>query len=175
MNKQLSIKRIAVIALLAALLTIGRLAFAMIPNVQPNTIILMIASFVLGPLQGLLLAILSTATTNLFLGHGIWSIGQMVAWGIIAVISGFLGRFRQHIPWWTLVCIAGLFGMLFGFIMSIILGGIMIQNFWAYYLSGLPFDLYHAIGNVFFFVVLYKPLLYILEKQLDTSPKKQVT
>jgi energy-coupling factor transport system substrate-specific component len=161
------------LALLAAVLTVGRLAFAMIPNVQPNTVILIIAAFVLGPIQGILLAILSTMTTNLFLGHGLWSFGQMIAWGFIAVMSGLLGKYRHRIPWWIMTAYAGFCGFLFGLIMSIIMGGIMIQKFWPYYLSGLPFDLNHAAGNIIFFAVLYKPLLFILEKQLNLDIKNK--
>jgi energy-coupling factor transport system substrate-specific component len=168
MNK-LAVRRITIIALLAAILTIGRIAFAMIPNIQPNTTILILASFVLGPVQGLILAILSTFTTNLFLGHGLWSIGQMIAWGLIAVLSGLLGKYRHKFPWWILAFYAALCGFLFGFIMSVLMGGIIMQKFWPYYLAGLPFDLNHAIGNVVFFIVLYKPLLYILEQQTNND------
>jgi energy-coupling factor transport system substrate-specific component len=162
-----------IIALLAALLTIGRIAFAMIPNVQPNTTILILASFVLGPIHGLILAIVSTLTTNLFLGHGLWSIGQMIAWGIIAVMSGILGKYRHKVPWLLLTCYAGICGFLFGFIMSVIMGGIIMQKFWPYYLAGLPFDLNHAVGNVVFFIVLYKPLLYIMEQQIKKDSNEK--
>ncbi|WP_253805331.1 ECF transporter S component [Fictibacillus arsenicus] len=171
MNK-LTIRRITIIALLAAILTVGRIAFAMIPNVQPNTTILILASFVLGPVQGLILAILSTLTTNLFLGHGLWSFGQMIAWGIIAVLSGLLEKYRHRMPWWVMSLYASFCGFLFGFIMSVIMGGVITQKFWPYYLAGLPFDVNHAIGNAVFFVVLYKPLLYIMEKQLNNNINK---
>jgi energy-coupling factor transport system substrate-specific component len=166
MNK-LTVRRLTIIALLAAILTVGRISFAMIPNVQPNTTILILASFVLGPVQGLILAILSTLTTNLFLGHGLWTFGQMLGWGIIAILSGLLGKYRHKIPWVLLTIYAGFCGFLFGFIMSVLMGGIIMQKFWPYYLSGLPFDLNHAIGNVVFFIVLYKPLLYVMEHALD--------
>lgn len=162
-----------IIALLAALLTVGRIWFAMIPNVQPNTTILILASFVLGPIHGLLLAILSTLTTNLVLGHGLWSFGQMIAWGLIAVMSGLIGRYRHNIPWMILPLYAGFCGFLFGFIMSVIMGGIIMQKFWPYYIAGLPFDLNHAIGNVVFFVVLYKPLLYVMEHQINKDMNKK--
>jgi energy-coupling factor transport system substrate-specific component len=172
MNK-LTIRRITIIALLAAILTVGRIAFTMIPNVQPNTTIIILASFVLGPVQGLILAILSTLTTNLFLGHGLWSFGQMAAWGLIAVFSGILGKYRHKLPWWILSFYAGFCGFLFGFIMSAIMGGIIMQKFWPYYLAGLPFDLNHAVGNVVFFLVLYKPLLYIMEQQINNDLNKR--
>ncbi|MDR7072584.1 ECF transporter S component [Fictibacillus barbaricus] len=172
MNK-LTLRRMTLLALLTALLTIGRISFAIIPNVQPNTSILIIASFVLGPVQGLILAILSTLTTNLYLGQGLWSIGQMVAWGLIAVMSGYLGKYRHQTPWWILSLYSGLCGFLFGFIISLILGGIVIQKFWPYYLSGLPFDINHAVGNIIFFIVLYKPLMYVMERHLNTGEHKR--
>ncbi|MBY6035653.1 ECF transporter S component [Fictibacillus nanhaiensis] len=168
-----TVRRMTTIALLAAILTVGRIGFAVIPNVQPNTTILIIASFALGPLHGLFLAIISTMTTNLFLGHGLWSFGQMIAWGTIAIISGFLGRYRHHIPWILLILYSAFCGFLFGLIMSIIMGGIMIQKFWPYYLSGLPFDLNHAIGNIAFFIILYKPLLTVMEQQLNKDVTKK--
>lgn len=169
---KLTIRRITILAMLAALLTVGRITFTMIPNVQPNTTILILASFVLGPVQGVILAILSTLTTNFFLGHGIWTFGQMIAWGIIAVMSGLLGKYRHRIPWWIMSVYASFCGFLFGFIMSVLMGGVLTQKFWPYYLASLPFDLNHAVGNFVFFVVLYKPLLYIMEKQINNNIDK---
>ncbi|MFC0188421.1 ECF transporter S component [Fictibacillus aquaticus] len=158
-------KILTLLGVLSALLTVGRIAFTSIPNVQPNTSILIIASFVLGPVYGFVLAVISTITTNMFLGSGIWSIGQIAAWGSIALFSGWLGKHRNIFPFWALVLYAGFCGYYFGIVMTLF-NAIAVDHIWAYYLAGISFDTNHAIGNMIFYGVLAKPLYIIMDKQM---------
>ena len=53
--------------------------------------------------------------------------------------------------------VKGLLGYLYGFIVSLgmaVIGSLNGLGFWAYYVSGLPFDTYHAIGNLVFYPIV---------------------
>ncbi|SDI72954.1 ECF transporter S component [Natribacillus halophilus] len=150
-------KKITLLAVLIALCVVGRIVFVYIPNVQPVSAIIIICSFFMGPVFGLILAVGSAILTNLFLGSGIWTIFQILAWGTIGLFSGWLGVIFPNMKIKSLAFIGALLGYLYGFIVS--LNMLVIANhFLAYYLAGLPFDTYHAMGNLIF-IVLLSPFL----------------
>jgi len=157
------VRRIALLSMFTALLVVGRIYFAFIPNVQPVTAIIIIISFTFGMKDAIIVTTLSTLITNLYLGTGIWTLWQIGSWAFIAVISGLIGRWYERIPSHLLALYAGLCGLIYGFIVSIP-SGLAIGNFWAYYIAGITFDITHANGNILFFYVLY-PILTKLFKR----------
>nr|WP_290443623.1 ECF transporter S component [Sporolactobacillus kofuensis] len=158
-------RKITLIALLAALSIVGRIYMAPIPNVQPSTVIIIITGLVFGARFGLTLALLTSIGSDFILGFGFFTLMQVIAWGAIGLISGFLARFRTRIPIVVMACYAGLCGYLFGFLVSLnmLIGG--VPSFIAYWIMGLPFDSYHAIGNFIFYIILSPILIKLLENE----------
>lgn len=156
-------RKLTIMAMLVALTVVGRLMLTYVPNVQITTTMVIIISFLLSPSQAVMVAVASTLLTNIILGMGIWTIWQIIAWSIIGLISGLIGKIHHKIPLKVLSLYAGFCGMLYGFMVSIPASKIVTDNFWAYYIIGLPFDIGHAIGNVLFFFVFY-PLFFRLFK-----------
>ncbi|MDR4888760.1 ECF transporter S component [Fredinandcohnia sp. QZ13] len=156
----LSVKNLTFLSMLIALSVVGRIMFTFLPNVQPTTAIIIIASLFLGPIYGVIVAVLSSVLSNLVMGMGLWTVGQIFAWGIIGLISGALRKYRDRIPVVVLVIYAVFCGFLFGLVISIPLY-LFSGKFFAYYIAGLPFDMSHAIGNGVFFLILY-PILRLL-------------
>ena len=149
--------RMTLLAMLTALAVTGRIAMAHLPNIQPVTAIIILASFWLGPTSGVILAILVTIVSNIVLGMGIWTIWQILAWSLIGLGAGIARKVWPNIPTW-LLSIYGLWsGFFFGFVISLTMRS-MGQPFWAYYLAGLPMDLNHAISNSVF-ILLLSPVL----------------
>lgn len=146
--------------MLIALSVVGRIMFTFIPNVQPTTAIIIITSLFLGPIYGVVVAILSAILSNLVMGMGLWTFGQIIAWGTIGLISGVMRKYRDRLPVIVLAIYAVFCGFLYGFVISIPLY-LFSGKFLAYYIAGLPFDMSHAIGNGVFFLILY-PILRLL-------------
>src|SRR5215207_3758041 len=69
---------VALVAVLAALAVVGRLAFAAIPNVKPTTDIVLFAGYALGPIPGFAVGAITALASNVFLGQGPWTAWQMV-------------------------------------------------------------------------------------------------
>ncbi|MBM7552424.1 ECF transporter S component [Thalassobacillus pellis] len=155
--------KITLIALLASLAVVGRYALAFIPNVQPVTAIIILGGIWLGPLSAVILALLITFLSNVLLGMGIWTIWQIVAWGLIGFMSGILGKCWREIPLPLLSIFGAFSGLLYGFIISLTMYS-YAGSFWGYYLAGLPFDLYHAIGNAVFIFVLSPVLSKLFQR-----------
>lgn len=155
--------KLTLLAILAALGVVGRYAFTFLPNVQPVTALIIICGIIIGPTATLLLAVLITFLSNMLLGMGIWTVWQIVSWCIIGLISGLMGKFFRHVPVIVLVIYGVFCGYLYGFIISLTTYQVT-GRFWPYYIMGLPFDTYHAIGNGVFILLLY-PFFTFLIKQ----------
>jgi len=166
-----SVKRIALLAIMTALTTVGRLVFSLpfFPNIQPMTALLVIIALNIGIMDSLLVSVLSMLLTNLILGMGPWTVLQMISFAVIILLTGLFkyfytfGTFGNRLLFssWALLT-----GFIYGFIVSFLsfhLYGMI--NFLVYYLNGLPFDILHAVGNFGFFFILEPILVPIIKKR----------
>ncbi|MCD8502387.1 MAG: ECF transporter S component [Bacillaceae bacterium] len=139
---------------------------ASIPNVQPSTMIIIVSSLVFGIRFGLTLTVITVLGSNLVLGLGIHAIMQVIAWGVVAIVSGAMKSFYERVPHILMATFSGVTGFLYGFTVSLnmllILGPI---GFYTYWLAGIPFDLNHAVGNFVFYLSAAPVLLKILSDQ----------
>ena len=83
---------LALVAALAALAVVGRLAFAAFPNVKPTTDIVLFAGFALGAVPGFAVGAVTAIVSNIFLSQGPWTVWQMAGWGAVGVGGAVLAR-----------------------------------------------------------------------------------
>ncbi len=83
---------LALVAALAALAALGRVAFAPLPNVKPTTDIVLIAGLVLGGAPGFMVGAIAGLASNVFFGQGPWTPWQMAAWGAVGVAGALFAR-----------------------------------------------------------------------------------
>lgn len=168
MQSRMGVRRVALLAMLTAVTHVSRLAFQFLPNVQPVTAILLILTFTLGVKDALIVAILSILLSNLTLGMGVWTFAQIASFAVVILLTSLLKPIRQKIPFFIQIFFAGLMGYVYGFIISLVQAPFFgIQNFWVYYMSGLPFDTFHALGNAGFYAVLWPLLVPLLTKFMN--------
>ena len=153
--------QIVTMGLLAAILLIGQVGMAFLPNIEPvSTLIILytlihkkhtfyiIYTFVL--LEGILY------------GFGVWWVSYLYIWSILALITLTLQKIDSALLW---AVISGAFGLSFGALTAIpylISGGPGAA--FAYWTNGIPYDILHCCGNFVLTLILYKPLLPILKK-----------
>ncbi|MFD2045895.1 ECF transporter S component [Ornithinibacillus salinisoli] len=155
--------KLTLLALLAAIAVVGRITLSFVPNIQPVTSMVIICGIILGPVAAVLLGLLTTFLSNMLLGMGIWTIWQIVSWAIIGIVSGLIGKTKKSIPLYGIVLFSILSGYFYGFVISLTQYQIT-GKFLPYYLAGLPYDTYHAIGNAFFITMIYPVLTYFMKK-----------
>lgn len=155
--------KLTLLAIFAAVAVVGRVLFVFIPNVQPVTAMVIITGVLLGPIAGIIIAILSTFLSNMLLGMGIWAIWQIVSWGLIGVIAGIIGKVFTKVPLVLLLLFGVFAGYLYGFVISLTTYQVT-GKFWPYYIAGLPFDTNHAIGNFVFILLLYPTIVYLTKR-----------
>ena len=151
---------VALVATLAALAVVGRLAFAAIPNVKPTTDIVLFAGYALGAVPGFMVGAIAALVSNIFFSQGPWTPWQMVGWGGVgvggAVFAHLLrGREPGRI---ALAAICGLAGFAFGAWMDLYQLTLAthqdLDSYLALSATSLPYNLAHAIGNVVFCLLI---------------------
>ena len=161
---------LALVATLAALGALGRIAFAPLPNIKPTTDIVLLSGYVLGGAPGFVVGAVAALASNLFFGQGPWTPWQMVAWGGIGVGGAALARLSARrlgrIP---LAVACGAAGLAFGVVMNVHLwvnysGDHTAAKLAATFATSLPFDIAHAVGNVAFCLVFGPALVRALQR-----------
>ena len=161
---------IALVATLAALAALGRIAFAPLPNIKPTTDIVLISGYVLGGAPGFMVGAVAALASNLFFGQGPWTPWQMAAWGGVGLAGAGLarvaGRELGRIPLAAACAIASLG---FGAVMNLHLwisysGDHTTAKLAAIFAASLPFDLAHAVGSTLFCLAFGPALVNALSR-----------
>jgi hypothetical protein len=151
---------VAVVAALAALAVVGRLAFAAIPNVKPTTDIVLFAGYALGAIPGFAVGAVTAIVSNIFLSHGPWTVWQMAGWGAVGVSGALLARvLRGREPnRFVLAAVCGAAGLAFGAWMDVYQWTLAARQDLDTYVAvagtSLPYNLAHAAGNVVFCLLI---------------------
>ena len=151
---------LAVVAALAALAVVGRLAFAAFPNVKPTTDIVLFAGYALGAVPGFAVGAVTAIVSNIFLSQGPWTVWQMAGWGAVGVGGAVLAKvLRGREPnRFMLAAVCGLAGLLFGAWMDIYQWTFAARQDLDTYIAvagtSLPYNVAHAVGNVVFCLLL---------------------
>ena len=161
-----SSKEITVIATLAAAAAAGRVLMAPVPDVQPVTVIVVATGVALGASAGIGVGAAAAFVSNFFLGQGLWTPWQMLAWGGCGAVGALLAPLlRRRIPFAIVCC---LLGFAFGFVLD-------VWNWYGFYphtwpsfvarqATGLPFDVAHATGNLALALAAGPELRRLLER-----------
>src|SRR5699024_12763510 len=99
----------------------------------------------------------------MILGMGIWTIWQVITWALICFLSGMIGKYSTKLPLYIIVSFSYMSSYIYGLLISLTTYQVTVK-FLPYYVAGLPFDTYHAVGNAIFMVLLYPFVSYLLRK-----------
>lgn len=168
-NKRHSTKEIALLATLSAIAALGRVPFAVIPNVQPTTFLVIISGYVFGPGAGFAVGALAALTSSFFLGLGPWTPWQMVAWGLAGLTAGLWRHFGKNLSRLLLLIFAVLWGYFYGLIMNTwhwltFIYPLTWQTFTATYAAAIWFDTLHGVGNGVFMWFMGRELIRVMER-----------
>ena len=149
--------------LLAVFGVSGRILLEPIPNVQPVTVLVLLAGAYFGAPRAIALAAtIALASNVLLLGHGPWTLFQAIGWGGVALLGAISANrivVEGNVRIGLLAVIAAISGLAFNWFVSLsILLDVAPSMLIPYLLNGLVFDLYHVAGNVLFVAWMASPL-----------------
>lgn len=162
----LKVKETALLALLSAILLIGQIALGFLPNIEVVTLLIMVYSIVFRKKVFFIIYVFVLAE-GLVYGFGIWWFNYLYVWSIQAVIN-LLFRKQKSVVFWSIL--SGFYGITFGALCSLpyfAIGGPSAA--FAYWVSGLAYDIPHCIGNVALCLVLFRPLYIYCGKAAGKS------
>jgi energy-coupling factor transport system substrate-specific component len=165
-KKKLTTRDIAVMGIMIAVLEASVHAMAPLPNVEPVTLLFILYTLFLGKKVVYILAAY-LLLEGCFYGFGLWWIMYLYVWPLLTFLT-YLFRKQQSV--WFFAIFSGVFGLFFGALCSIpyfFIGG--ISTAFAWWVSGIPFDLIHCVSNFLLCMVLFQPLRYVLSKVLPNT------
>jgi len=152
-------KEIVIDGFLAAVLFALQIALIHFPNIEMVSLMVILYTLVFGK-RVLRILTVFIILEGMFHGFGIWWISYIYVWPILAGLTGLLKK--HHAPDWGYGILSCLFGFGFGLLCSLpyIAGG--LGAVFAWWISGIPFDIVHGISNLVIGLVLFQPLKRIL-------------
>jgi energy-coupling factor transport system substrate-specific component len=162
-----STRELVLYGLLGGLMTASQVAMAALPNIHIVGVLVLLCAQVFG-LRALYPVYIFVTLEILIFGMGLWAINYLYVWAILVLIGVVLKK--THAGRFAWAAAAGVFGMLFGALCAIphyFLGGWSMA--FAYWISGIPYDLIHGVANFALTLILLPPLSRILSQVLQES------
>ena len=178
------VKRVATVGIMAATLECGKLALAVLPNIEVISLLLALYGYVFG-CAGILAAFIFCAIEPLIWGFGPWVISYFLYWPTIPLAFYILAMAKKKkaetpeqkkcvsLPIAPVTLIL-FFTLWFGILTSLIDVGLLTGNYYrffyrfgVYYLRGIPFYITHLVSNTVIFALAFQPLSCVFRKIRD--------
>ena len=157
---KLTVRELALFGILGALTFAAKYAMSFLPNIEPVSLMVMLFAVVFGP-KCLYPIYLYVLMEILFYGISLWNINYLYIWTLLA-LAAYLLRKMEHPLGWAIL--SGAFGLLFGALCGIVdvfIGGFSYAV--TKWVSGIPFDIAHCLGNFTIALLLFNPLRRLME------------
>ncbi len=158
---KLTIREVVLFGVLGALTFGAKYVMSGLPNIEPVSLMVMLFAVVFGK-KWVYPVYLYVVLEILFYGISLWNINYLYIWAVLA-LAALCMRKMQHPLGWAML--SGAFGLLFGALCGIV--DVFIGGFGyavGKWVSGIPFDIAHCVGNFVIALLLFKPLRELLEQ-----------
>ena len=158
---KITVRETVLFGILGAMTFGAKYVMAALPNIEPVSLMVMLFAVVFGK-KWVYPVYLYVAMEVLFYGINLWNINYLYIWAILAVGAYCMRKMQSPLGW---AMLSGAFGLLFGAlcgIVDIFIGGFGYAA--ARWVSGIPFDISHCLGNFAIALLLFSPLRGLLER-----------
>lgn len=158
---KLSVREVVLFGVLGALTFGAKYVMSFLPNIEPVSLMVMLFAVVFRK-KWVYPVYLYVAMEILFYGISLWNINYLYIWAVLALAAYCFRKMEHPIGWAVL---SGGFGLLFGALCAIVdvfIGGFGYAA--TKWISGIPFDIAHCVGNFIIALILFAPLRRLLEK-----------
>ena len=161
---KLTVREMTLFSMLAALTFAAKYVMAVLPNIEPVSLMVMLFGAVFGR-KAFYPIMLYVLMEILFYGLGIWNVMYLYIWPVLGLGAYHMRKVEHPLGW---AILSGIFGLLFGALcmpVDMVMGGIGYAA--AKWISGIPFDIAHCIGNFVIALVLFVPMRKIMKTLYD--------
>ena len=164
--KSMSVKDIAMIGIMAAVLETSKIVLSFLPNIELVSLLIIVYTLNLGFKRTAIIILIFDFVETLIWGIGIWTISYLYVWLILSFVTYcFRNESKKPGSKWTFTIISAIFGLAFGQLCAIttcLVGGLSTAVAW--WISGIPYDIAHCIGNAVICYLLFEPVCRMLKK-----------
>lgn len=160
-STKLTLRELCVLSLLSALMLSLQVAASGLPNIHFTAPIIILTAVFFG-WKCLYSIVLFIMLEGLVWGFGLWWICYWYLWPALAIPAILMRKNRSPLLWAILAAAHGLlFGALYALIYVFVGGWEMVLAKW---ISGIPFDLAHCVGNFVLTLLLFEPLYKVFKR-----------
>ena len=165
----LAVRDLCLVGLMVAVIEACKFAMASLPNIHLTAFWLILFTLSFGK-RSLFAVPVFILIEGAVYGFGLWWVMYLYTWPLLVLVTLLLRRIDDALIW---SIVSGVFGLSFGFLCSfpyffvgLTDGGIAsgFRTAFAYWISGIPFDLLHCVGNFALMLALYRPMTRIMKK-----------
>lgn len=162
-------REICLVGLMVAVIEACKFAMSSLPNVELTSFWLILFTLSFGKRSLPVIPVFILVEGAVY-GFGLWWLMYLYAWPLL-VLAVLLLRRSDSVLTWSLL--SGVFGLLFGLLCSLpyivtgtVAGGLLngLRTAFAWWVSGIPFDLIHGAANFALMWVLYRPMRSVMQK-----------
>ena len=159
-----------------ALIETCKAALAFLPNIELTSFWLVMFTLLMGWKAFIIVPLFIAVEASIY-GPHVWVIMYLYVWPIL-VLQTLLFRKNDNALFWALV--SGFFGLFFGalctpaqviFFMKAKTLEAGLKGGITWWITGIPYDIVHGIGNFVLMLFLYRPIRIAVNK-LKTIPAK---
>lgn len=158
---KIKVREITLFGILGAMTFGAKYVMSGLPNIEPVSLLVMVFGAVFGK-KAVYPVFCYVVLEFLFYGIGIWNVMYLYIWGILGFGAYLLRSMEQPLGW---AILSGSFGLLFGALcapVDMVIGGIGYAV--SKWISGIPFDIAHGIGNFVIALMLFRPVRRLTER-----------
>lgn len=172
--KKLTVKDIAEIGMMIAIIEVCKVALSGLPNIELTSFWIIIFTLYFGS-KTLFVIPAFILIEGMMYGFGLWWVMYLYAWPLLALLAW---KFRKMDSALSYSILSGAFGLLFGLLCSLpyivigsagadIASGLRMAFTW--WIAGIPWDLVHGAGNFTLMLILYRPITQVMKRMRNMS------
>ena len=157
---------VALVGLMVAVIEVFKFAMMGLPNIELTSFWLVLFSKNFGKKVYWVVPVF-TVIEGLIFGFNLWWISYLYVWPILVLVTRILQKNDSAVIWAT---VSAIFGLSFGALCALpyfftgtdLKSGLTIV--FSQWISGIPWDITHCVGNFVLMLLLYKPLSSLMQK-----------
>ena len=158
-SRKLRVFEIITVSTLSAVSVAARIALFFVPFFKPCSAIVIISGSIFGPYVGSFIGALTGLLSNIVLGQGTWTPFQMLAWGLLGFLAGFLKEHRLPALIFGFLSVVIFYGGIMNFYSMLVSGNVYsTRMFWLFEFHGLPLDIIHGLVTSLFIFFGWYPI-----------------
>ena len=163
-KSRVSVFDVALVGLMVAVIEVFKLAMMGLPNIELTSFWLILFSKNFGKKVYWVVPVF-TLIEGVIFGFNLWWISYLYVWPILVLVTRIMHKNDSAVVW---ASASAIFGLCFGALCAIpyVFTGTDsesgISTAFGWWVSGIPWDIAHCIGNFLLMLLLYKPLSRVM-------------